>query len=77
MNQANELQSYIARKHPGDEVVLSVFRDGKTSDRRVTLRSRKEDAQVVSAKEEKPRDVESESGSSKELVLDAVVKHGG
>ncbi len=72
VNAANELQSYIARKHPGDEVVLSVFRDGKTSDRRVTLRSRKEDAQVVTTKVEKRPDIENESGASKELVLDAV-----
>jgi serine protease Do len=43
VNQSNELQSFIARKHPGDEVKLKVFRDGKTFDKILTLKERKDD----------------------------------
>ena len=44
VNSPNELQSYIARKHPGEEVLLKVFRDGKTIEKKLTLRSRKSEA---------------------------------
>ena len=40
VNAANELQSLIARKHPGDGVVLEVFRGRKVIEKRVTLKSR-------------------------------------
>ena len=40
VNKNNELQSYIATRHPGDVVTLKVFRDGKTFDKKVTLRPR-------------------------------------
>jgi serine protease Do len=70
VNAANELQSFIARKHPGDVVTLRVFRDGKSIEKSVTLQSRKEDSQVASNRESK-REPESETTtSSKELVLE-------
>lgn len=47
VNAPNELQSYIARKHPGDETVLKVYRDGKTIEKKLTLRSRKEETQLA------------------------------
>jgi serine protease Do len=73
VNAANELQSFIARKHPGEEVVLSVFRDGKTIEKRVSLRSRKEEGAVVATKQDNTQDDESEANASlKELSLDAV-----
>ncbi len=40
VGESNELQSMIARKHPGDVVTLQLFRDGKVTDKKVTLRSR-------------------------------------
>jgi len=43
VNKQGELQSYIATRHPGDEVTLKVFREGKTFDKKVVLRPRKED----------------------------------
>jgi serine protease Do len=46
---ANELQTYIATKHPGDQVVVRVFRDGKTIEKTVILRPR--DTKSVAAKE--------------------------
>jgi serine protease Do len=49
VNQPNQLQRYIATRHPGDVVRLKVFRDGKTIEKRVTLKAREEDASVVRA----------------------------
>jgi len=43
VNAASELQSYIARKHPGDEVTLKIFRNGSITEKKVTLRSRKDE----------------------------------
>lgn len=43
VNAPNELQTYIARKHPGDEVTLRIFRDGKAIEKKLSLRSRKEE----------------------------------
>ncbi|MBE6325086.1 MAG: PDZ domain-containing protein [Bacteroidales bacterium] len=39
INSSSELQEKIARKNPGDEVTLTVLRDGKRLDLRVTLAS--------------------------------------
>ncbi len=40
VNAANELQSVIARRRPGDELVVQVWRDGEVRDLPVALRSR-------------------------------------
>lgn len=48
-NAANELQSYIASKHPGDVVALKVFRDGKMIEKKVTLKAREEESTTVKA----------------------------
>ena len=40
VNAANELQAIIGSKRPGDEVSLTLFRDGKTFDQKVTLKPR-------------------------------------
>jgi serine protease Do len=45
----NELQEVIGRKHPGDEVVLSIFRDGKTIDKKATLKALSEDEEKVAS----------------------------
>src|ERR1051326_3569408 len=47
-NAPNELQSHVAQKHPGDKVTLKVFREGKTSEKIVTLRARNDE--TVAAK---------------------------
>jgi len=43
VNEANELQMYIARKHPGEQVSLKVFRDGSIIEKSVTLQARKDE----------------------------------
>ncbi len=39
-NKSNEIQNAVALKNPGDEVVLTIFRDGKERDVRVKLGQR-------------------------------------
>jgi serine protease Do len=58
VNAANELQSYVATHHPGDEVTLKIFRDGKTFEKKVTLKARDQKTEVArdsgGGKEEEP-----------------------
>jgi serine protease Do len=42
MKTPSDVQTYIARKHPGEEVMFKIFRDGKTFDKKVTLQQRKD-----------------------------------
>lgn len=43
VNEPNELQSYIASKRAGDEVVLTIFRDKKEIKKEVTLKPRSDE----------------------------------
>jgi serine protease Do len=47
VNAANELQSLIARRHPGDNVVVEVFRNKRVTEKTVTLKSRTVSARPV------------------------------
>jgi len=53
VNQPNELQRHIATRHPGDVVVLSIFRGGNIIEKRVTLKARDEDTRTVPASEKR------------------------
>jgi len=69
VNEPNQLQSYVARKHPGDDVTLKIFRDGKVFEKKVTLRARKEENLVASNKDDnQPESSESEVESSSKAV---------
>ncbi|HMN49323.1 MAG TPA: Do family serine endopeptidase [Ignavibacteriaceae bacterium] len=46
LNKPNELQGYIASKSAGTTVTLKIFRDGKEFERKITLKTRKEDAKT-------------------------------
>lgn len=46
VNQPNQLQSYVASKVAGSKVTLTLWREGKSIDRTVTLKPREEDATV-------------------------------
>lgn len=51
VNASNELQAIISSKHPGDVVKLTIFRDGKTIEKDVTLKARTDEQnQTVSNK---------------------------
>ncbi len=73
VNASNELQSYIARKHPGDQVTVKIFRDGKAIEKSVTLRARTDEkltAKNENSDENEHRDSEHETPAPKSLTLD-------
>lgn len=47
INQSNELQSYVASKSAGQNVQVTIFRDGQTMERTVTLKERNEKDKVA------------------------------
>jgi len=68
VNQPNELQRYIATRHPEDVVTLRVFRDGKEFDKKVVLRAREENAGVVRASDHpEPEPSDRSKGSQIEM----------
>ncbi len=69
VNQPNELQSYVASKRAGEEVKLTLFRDGDMITRTVTLKSKDEDASMVSNKEVKEPE-EKKDAEIKEVDFD-------
>lgn len=64
VNQTNELQSYIASKSAGTTVDLTIYRDGKTIDRKVTLKPREDKAKVEPTTNKSEDKIESESENS-------------
>jgi serine protease Do len=71
-NAANELQSYVASKHPGDVVTLKIFRDGKTIEKKVTLRARDTESTTVKTSDSKNKGEEEEVEPSKSLSFEAL-----
>ncbi|MGA9117760.1 MAG: Do family serine endopeptidase [Bacteroidota bacterium] len=73
VNEPNELQSYVAQHHPGDEVRLLLFRDGKHLELKLKLKSRA-DSQLAAANPQVDEGGEEESPAtvSKSIPLDAV-----
>ena len=62
VNQPNELQGYVATKRAGDEVTLTLYRDGDTIERTVKLKARNSDGDETvvnnNNEEEKKKDNE-------------------
>lgn len=46
VNQANQLQSYVATKTAGTDVTLTIFREGKEIERKVELKARESDTRT-------------------------------
>ncbi|MBI5475689.1 MAG: Do family serine endopeptidase [Ignavibacteriales bacterium] len=69
---SNELQSLIARKHPGEKVSLKIFRDGKNIEKSVTLRARNDEQDVAKndGKDNSEEKDDSESIASKTVTFD-------
>ncbi len=65
VNAANELQTYIARKHPGDIVTLTIFRDRRQMEKKIPLRSRSEADIVTRASDSKSEEKEVERESAR------------
>ncbi|MFI5237777.1 MAG: S1C family serine protease, partial [Ignavibacteriales bacterium] len=64
VNRPNELQSYVASLTAGTTVKLKVFRDGETMERKVTLKSRDEDAKTEPISDKDKSGSDNKSGSS-------------
>jgi serine protease Do len=62
VNKQNELQSYVAAHHQGDQVTLKIFREGKTLEKKVTLRPKAGDQLAARESDEKT----GESGTNQE-----------
>lgn len=56
MKAPNEVQSYIATRHPGDVVTIKLYRKGKIIEKKVTLGSRDSDDVAVTSKEKKGKE---------------------
>lgn len=71
VNQPNELQAYIAKKRAGDEIKLTIFRDGKEIERYVTLKAPDKDksADPVIIRN---RDDSENSKPGKEISFDSI-----
>ncbi len=73
VNAPNELQSYVAQHHVGDEVSLLVFRDGAKMDVKVKLKARQDSNLAANTA---PADTDEENAtpasSTKTLSLDKV-----
>jgi serine protease Do len=64
VNQTNELQSYIASRSAGTTVDLTIYRDGKTIDRKVTLKPREEESKAEPTSDKTEEKSESKSENS-------------
>jgi serine protease Do len=62
VNRPNELQSYVASLTAGTAVNLKIFRDGKTLERKVTLKAREEEVKTEPVSEKDKSKDNSESG---------------
>lgn len=72
VNQPNELQSYVAAKRAGTSVRLTLYRDGKTIERYVTLKARDEKEEKTiktSLGGKKGKDVDAKEMSFDEIGL--------
>lgn len=56
VNAPNQLQTEIAKKHPGDVVTIKLIRDKKIIEKKVTLRAREEDENIVAARDSKSKE---------------------
>ena len=71
VDSPNALQSIVASHYPGDEVALRVFRDGKTIEKKVALKSMDESAELASNDEPESDDSSSkEPASSSKVTVD-------
>lgn len=70
MTAPNEVQSYIATKHPGDVVSIKLNRDGKILEKKVKLASRTEDEEIIASKTDKKEKESDETIALKSYSFD-------
>ncbi len=71
VNQPNELQAYIAKKRAGDQVKLTLYRDGKEIERYVTLKAQDKNSPVETVKSDNRNDSDN-TKDYKELSIDNI-----
>ncbi|HPN37855.1 MAG TPA: Do family serine endopeptidase [Melioribacteraceae bacterium] len=71
VNKPNELQAYIAKKRAGDEVKLTLYRDGKEIERYIELKAPDKDKSIDPVNARK-RDTGENSKPGKEIKLDDI-----
>jgi serine protease Do len=74
VSTSNQLQTMIASKYPGDIVTLKLYRDGKTIEKKVTLKGRDTENELVSAQQEgdDQSPSEEESASPKSVQIESL-----
>jgi len=72
VNKANELQSYVASLSAGTKVNLTIFRDGKTIERNVTLKARDDENNIESADASKKEEPKKEKNSIQKMTFDNI-----
>jgi serine protease Do len=71
VNTSNQLQTIVASKDPGEAVTLKVLRDGKVIEKKVVLKARDEEEELVAAKDtKKAPSAPKESAAPARLELD-------
>lgn len=70
MAAPNEVQSYIATKHPGDVVSIKLNRDGKIIEKKVKLASRTDEEEIIASKADKKETESDETFSTKPYTFD-------
>ncbi len=71
VNTSNQLQTIVASKYPGETVTLKMLREGKTIEKKVVLKARDDDEDVVAARDtKKERDAPKESIAPARLELE-------
>ncbi len=69
VNTNNQLQTIIASKYPGDEVTLKIYRQGKTLEKKVILKSREKAEEAVAAVQQGDESDESTNVDSKNTLV--------
>ncbi len=64
INQSNQLQSYVATKSAGTDVTLTIYRDGKEIQRKVTLKARDNDTKTEPVIDNSGKENNKENSSS-------------
>jgi len=73
VSTSNQLQTMIASKYPGDVVTLKIYRDGKSIEKKVTLKGRDPESEIAQAKqEEEESPSEAESASPKSVQIESL-----
>jgi serine protease Do len=73
VSTSNQLQTLIASKYPGEIVILKLYRDGKTMEKKVTLKGREAESEVVADRQQMEESApERETASPKSVEIESL-----